>query len=195
MAINNSKITTTGKLGTYHMVGLDSYEPQRTNNFELQVVLNEALQNKLKQVGITDYQEYLSLSVDSMAAPSVSNGELTIDRGNNTIKYAGRPTFDSRSITFNDYIGLDTEKMLEVWRSLVYNKETQEIGYASEYKQQAYLIELTTKGTVRNSWLMKGCWPSSFAPGDFDNKSNNVRQITMTLTYDWCTLITNNALR
>ena len=26
------------KLGTYHMVGKDAFEPQRTNNFELQIV-------------------------------------------------------------------------------------------------------------------------------------------------------------
>lgn len=186
-----SNIKTTGMLGTYHMAGNDVYEPQRTNNFEVQLVINEYLERRLKEMGVTDYSEKFTLSVSSTDSPQMSFSPLTVSRGNNTMKYASRPSFSDSSIVCTDFIGLDTEKVLETWMSLVYNKDTQEVGYASEYKQQAYLIEMTTKGDVRNSWLLKGCWPSSYQPGQLDNENNSLRQISLTLTYDWCVLLTD----
>ena len=35
-------------------------------------------------------------------------------------------------------------------------------------------------------WKRMGCWPSSVNLGDFNQEGGSVRQITMTLQFDWC---------
>lgn len=161
------------QLGVFHMAAQNNvYEPLRTNNFEFQITDLEHADN-------------IMFSVASYSAPNLNITPIEVQYGNNSIKYAGKPTFDNSNLTINDFVGIETEEALSNWMKLVYNYDTQEIGFASEYKKECYLIEYNTKGEFVRQWKLIGCWPSTLTLGDFNQDGNAVRQISMTITYDY----------
>lgn len=173
------------RLGTNHMVGNSLYEPQRTNNFEVQIV---GLTN-LKGMGntgniVSNAGDVITLSTASYSAPQINMSNIPIRYGNNTVKYAGVPEFPDSTIVLNDYIGLEVEKILAAWFALVYDPTTEKIGYASEYKKTGYLIEYDTKGATARQWQINGCWISTLNLGEFNQEGGSVRQLNATLIYD-----------
>lgn len=182
-------------LGAYHMSGLDMYEPQRTNNFELCVFgMMKVPQYANTSTGVMENGQtlpqnagsLLKLSVRDFDAPNLEAGVIEVPYGNNKAKYAGVPNFTGGSVTFNDFLGIDTERILMSWYNQVYNIKTQAVGRASVYKKNANLLEYDPSGVFCRAWAIKGCWISSLNLGSFSNENNNVRQISCNFQYDYC---------
>ena len=159
-------------LDAKHMANGYSFEPMRTNNFELQIT-GAGIRN-------TD----IMLSVASFTAPNIQQEAIQVHYGNSSVKFAGKPTFADTTITCNDFIGMDVEKALSDWQKQAYNYESGEVGYAHEYKKEAVLIEYDTKGNPKRQWRIIGCWISSLNLGQFSQEGNQVRQIECTFVYD-----------
>ena len=109
-----------GTNGTYHLADNPTlYEPQRSNNFEFVVT---GLDNLLREgeaeaatedaAFIKNAQEVIKFSVNKMSVPHFSQKSIEIQRGNNTIKAAGVPTFEDSTLEVNDYIGADGKSVL-----------------------------------------------------------------------------------
>lgn len=174
------------QLGTYHMAQSNDFEPQRNNNFEVQITGLSGLTTVDKGRAISSNAgNLITLSVASYSAPQINVSPINVSYGNNKIKFAGLPEFPDSSIVLNDYIGIGVEKILSAWQKLVYDPKTQKVGLASEYKKDAYLIEYAPDGTQARQWRLVGCWPSQLQLGDFNQEGNTVRQVTITLTYDY----------
>jgi len=175
-------------MGAYHIALDKSYEPQRNNNFELQITGLSA-GNVLKSVDnedtIAQPMQNLMISVASFTAPSVSLQIIPVAYGNNKVKFAGTPEFQDSSITFNDFIGINVCKLLSAWFAQAYNVKTQKIGLKSNYAKQGYLIEYAPDGTMARQWELANCWLSSLAIGDFSQEGNSMRTVSATLTYDY----------
>jgi hypothetical protein len=157
--------------GTAHMVSNSGFEPQRNNNFEVQIIGLEGAKK-------------IMLAVASYSAPQININPITINYANNSIKYAGKPEFPDSTIVLNDYIGLDVEKALSDWQKQVYDPETERIGLAVNYKKTAYLIEYSPDGLSYRQWKLYGCWPSQLQLGEFSQDGNATRQVTLNITYD-----------
>lgn len=175
------------KMGTRHMVSNSKvFEPQRSNNFEVQFVETNAESSLATGVTESLNLNNITLCVATYSAPQINISPITVSYQNNSIKFAGKPEFPESSITINDYIGLDIENTLMNWYKKVYNPGTEQIGYAVNYKKDAYLHELAPNGSVDRMWHLYGVWPSSINLGEFSQENSAVRQITMTLQYDYC---------
>lgn len=176
-------------LGAYHIAdNRTDFEPQRTNNFEVQITGLDGLRTVENEKGImneADASRYITLSVATYAAPQINISTIPVSYGNNKIKFAGSPEFPDSNVVLNDYIGIDVEQILTAWQKLVYDPMNETIGLAKDYKKEAYLIEYTPDGTSYREWKLVGCWPSALQFGDFNQEGGNIRQITMTLTYDY----------
>lgn len=177
------------QIGAYHMIGDDSYEPQRNNNFEIHIYeLNNLVyvdgSNNNNPINQTNAQECLTLSAVSVGALNQEVSIIEVPYGNTKVKYAGLPSVGNSDIVYNDYIGKDTERIINAWHGLVFNPETEKIGRASEYKKPAILIETAPDGSSSRVWQLRGCFPSTVNYGDYDYNGGAVRQIRMTLTYD-----------
>lgn len=173
------------KLGAYHMIGDDDYEPQRNNNFEIHIYGLDNLETvQGNDVNQADAQSCLTLSAVSVGSINTNVGVIEIPYGNTKVKYAGLPTIDNSDIVYNDYIGKSTERIIAAWHALVFNPKTEKIGRASQYKKPALLIETAPDGANVRVWELKGCWPSNVSYGAYDYNGGSTRQITMTLTYD-----------
>lgn len=177
---------TLDKLGAYHMIGQDDYEPQRNNNFEVHIYgLNNLRTVDTKMNVPQDIAEQsLTLSAVSVGQINTNVGVLTVPYGNTKVKYAGLPEISDSDIVYNDYIGKSTERVIAAWHSLVFDPKTEKIGLASSYKKRALLIETAPDGTRARAWELQGCWPSNVQYGAYDYNGGATRQITMTLTYD-----------
>lgn len=181
--------------GAYHMTKDPStFEPQRNNNFEVVITFNEKIKSKgilvskagqtTENIKIDDAVKYIRLATATFGAPQANLDVLKVHYQNNLAKYAGKPEFSESSITFNDFIGADIERILDAWFNLAYNLEKETIGSADEYKQTATLYEYSPNGDTVRSWVLEGVWLSSFNLGEFDQEGGSVRRVTGTLQYD-----------
>lgn len=170
------------------------WEPQRTNNFEVQIFLDDILRDSTDKVVRQllansgqgkSYTTDIMLSVASFDAPGMSISPIEVPYGNNIAKFAGRPTMDASNITFNDFIGLDVERLLAAWFSKIYNPNTEIVGQAKDYKTTAYLVEYSPDGTQYRSWNLHGVWLGEYKLGSFAQDNNSVRQISGQLMYDY----------
>lgn len=176
---------TPSYMGAHHMVGNDVFEPQRTNNFEIQFPNLGKLTSAQGGMEFENPGESITLSVKSVGELSQNIDNIPVHYGNNAIKFAGKPSLNDISITINDFIGMDTERILEAWSSLVYNKYTQKVGRASIYKTDAYLLEYAPDGTNVKAWKLEGCWPGTISYGGYSQDGGSIREITLTLNVDF----------
>lgn len=173
------------KLGAYHMIDRNEWEPQRTNNFEIIFPNLGQLYTIDQEIALpSNADELLTLSVKSVSYPSTNIDKLTVSYGNNSINFAGRPEYSDVTIIVNDFIGIQTERILMGWSKKVYDPKRETIGWASQYKRDGYLIEYSPDGTVARRTQLRGCFPGNVEPGDFSNDDNSLREISVTFYVD-----------
>lgn len=160
-------------LGASHLIS-PKYEVQRTNNFEIQIT------------GVSD-QETLKLAVVSGFLPNESNEVISLNYGNTQVTVAGaaRPN-NSGSLVVRDLIGseVDIEGMIDAWRASVYDKETDAIHFAADYKKTAKVTQSAPDGTLLRVWDLTGVWPSAVDYGQISYDSPGAKTISITLQYD-----------
>lgn len=173
-------------IGTYHLADNPNlYEVQRTNNYEF--IIDPSINGIEKADGegsIANAQELIRLGVTSASIPHFTQQPIEVKRGNSTLKYAGVPTFDSGTITCNDYIGAEVKEVLMAWQNLSYNVTTEKVGLAADYKKDCILVEYSPDYQVMRTWKMYGCWISGLSEDNFDSETNNKKKITVTIQYD-----------
>ena len=180
----------TNNVGTYHLAANPAlYEPQRNNNIEFVVtdinnILRAGVNGTEANARIQNAQEILRMSVVKAPIPHFSQGTIEIRRGNNRIYAAGVPEFKAGQLVVNDFIGADTKAILMAWQNLSYNQANETVGSMSEYKKKCYLIEYTPDYKKVRQWVLYGCWISDITEDDYDNESNNKKQVQATITYD-----------
>jgi hypothetical protein len=172
------------------------YEPQRSNNFEFVVtdidnIVRAGMKESDAGAKIANAQEVLRLSVSEAAVPHFSQGDIEIRRGNNSMHFAGTPTFDSGSFNFTDYIGADTISILMAWQNLSYDVNTEKVGLVTDYKKDAYLIEYTPDWQKVRQYILKGCWIKGISEPSLNFDSNEKRTISATILYDYAKLDTS----
>ena len=181
-------------MGTYYIANNpERYEPQRSNNFEFVVDFsNTDLYLPGTNTPLNDSQKILRVSVTSAPVPHFSQTPITIDRGNNQAKFAGKPTFGNGPLVVNDYIGDSAKEILVAWQALSYNVMTEKVGLASDYKKKATLIEYTPDLQVVRSWNMYGCWISGISEDAYNSDQNSKKQTTATIEYDYAMIDTSS---
>lgn len=187
-------------IGTYHLAdNTNLYEIQRTNNFEFIVTDIDGIR-KAGMIGgerngtIGNAQEIIRMSVVTSSIPHFSQQPIEVKRGNSTMKFAGVPQFKSGTIKVNDFIGAATKEVLMAWQNLSYNVVTEKVGLASDYKKDCYLVEYTPDYQKVRQWKMHGCWISELSEDDYNNESNDKKQITCTFEYDRAELDTSDVV-
>lgn len=172
---------------------LASYEAARTGFFSLIVddidnIVKASYSGDTRDAADSDKiaraQETLKLNVVKAPVPHFSLEVLKYKRGNDTVNFAGVPTFESGNIVVDDVVGLDTKSILMAWQALAYNVYTRKGGRMKDYKKNCTLIEYTQDFEQVRSWTLYGCWISSISEGEFDKESDGKRQITAKIEYD-----------
>ena len=185
--INDKSATSNG---TYVLADNPNlYEIQRSNNFEFIVtdidnILRAGAMSSDTNARLENAQEVLRISVVSAPIPHFTQNVITISRGNNDIKAAGKATFGAGTLVVNDYIGADTKAVLMAWQNLSYNVQTEKVGLMSDYKKDAYLIEYTPDYQQVRKWRLHGCWISSLSETEYNQENAEKHTISATIEYD-----------
>lgn len=124
-------------LGPMHLSNSKAYEVQRTNHFEVE---------------FDGLGQDFTLSVESCPFPVVGNEVLELSYGNSKVKVAGQATFEDIEIVVKDAIGADIEMSLWNWRKLVYDPETDKVGWAADYKRNGRVYQYAPDGTHIRTW-------------------------------------------
>lgn len=173
--------------GTWNLANNpQQYEIQRTNNFEfyiegLSTSLPTIVQNTTAQKNAEDV---IRISCSKGFVPHFTQNVIEVKRGNNTMKFAGTPTWQAGQIELNDYIGLGTKEVLMAWQRLSYDYSTEKVGLASDYKKDGYLLEYTPDYQLVRTWKLCGCWISGLSEGEFNHESAEKHTIQCTIEYD-----------
>lgn len=186
--------------GAYHISNNTvEYNPQRKNNFTLIVNgLNNlprvgSVDSSLGDLGVNDYiedgQNQLILALKSSDTPQVTQNPIPINRGNSTIKFAGKPSFNDINIEAYDFIGSNVKDTLLAWQNLSYNTKYDYVGNAWSYKKDCQLLQLDPVGNLIRYWEIKGAWLQSVTPGNFSVDDGDIAQtVSATISYDWAEL-------
>ena len=134
--------------------------------------------------GLGGAEALITLSLSNFALPKVTNTPIEVGYLNETRKFAGRPVFDDISVVCKDYVNVPVARVLQKWRSLVYNPATGQIGMAASYKKSAIVKLYGPNGQFDREYTLFGCWPSGLDLGEADMNGDDVVQITMTMAYD-----------
>lgn len=172
---------------------LQNYEAARSGFFTLIV---DGLDNILKStyVGneadaqdtdrIANAQEILKLNVTASSVPQFTINVQRYERGNEIVKFAGKPQWNNTSITVDDVVGLNTKEILLSWKALAYNTHTRKGGRMSNYKKTCTLVEYTQDYEPIRSWTLYGCFVSAVNDSEFNKASDDKRSLTATIEYD-----------
>ena len=172
------------------------YDIQRSNNFDFIVMFTPGELRLRAGALATDAgaylqtadgiepQELLRIAVDGAFVPHYTQNAIAVKRGNDTIKYAGAMEFASGSLPIRDYIGADAKAVLEAWQNMSGNPRTGNVGHASDYKHDAYIIEYTPDYQQVRKYILKGCWISGLSEDPFAQNNSDSRLITATIEYD-----------
>lgn len=184
----------SNSLSAQHIsTNLANYEAARTGFFSLIVddidnIVSAAFSGDRAAATDNDKiaraQETLKLNVIKAPVPHFTLQPLEYKRGNDTVKFAGVPEFQTGSITVDDVVGLDTKSILMAWQALAYNVYTRKGGRMKDYKKNATLIEYTQDFEQVRSWTLYGCWISGISEVEFDKENDGKRQITADIQYD-----------
>ena len=195
--VNSTTHQTSAQMpnpGTYYLANNPSiYEIQRTNNFVFYTSgLADIIDIPSNTSAQTNADSILELSVSKSSVPHFKQQAIQIKRGNNTMKFAGVPEFESGSITVNDYIGSGVKDILMAWQARSYDVNTEKVGLAKDYKIDAYLLEYTPDYQLVRTWKLVGCWISGITEGEYNHESNDKHTIDVTIEYDKAYMETNN---
>ena len=172
---------------------LANYEAARTGFFSLIVddldnVVKSTFAGERSAAGGTDKiakaQEVLKLNVITADVPHFELETLQYRRGNDVVKFAGVPTYNSGSVKVDDVVGVDTKSILMAWQALGYNVHTRKGGRMVDYKKNCTLVEYTQDYEQVRSWTLYGCWIKGLSEDSFDRENDGKRQITATIEYD-----------
>lgn len=169
-------IANNMKLTAVHF-NTKEFQLQRKNHFDIQFDSNYA--------GQTFIDKNLKFMLVSFPLPKESTEPTDISYFNQTIKVAGKTTFETSTIVLRDAVYYDTELQFLNWRKRVYNPETGKMGLAADYKLKATVREYTPNGDEYRSWRLEGCWPSGIDYGEMTYEDGGEKQLSVTLCYDY----------
>lgn len=140
---------------------------------------------------IKEAAEGLKLNVTKAPVPHFSVGTEEYRRGNDVVKFATVPTWDSGSIEVDDVVGIRTKDILMSWQYLAYNPNTRLGGRMRDYKKTCTLMEYTQDYELIRTWTLEGCFITKLSESDFDRENDGKRKITVEISYDRATIENN----
>lgn len=185
--ITNQTEIENNYLGTTYILNHKAdFEPGRTSDFILKIKFERDLYDMEGKLvcSAKEATENLALSLRNYTGPQMTIDTLSIRTGNGTVNYAGTPSVANSSISFTDYIGMQTEQILLAWYSMAHNIMNDKIGFKEYYAQDGILYKWAPNGTRQISWWLMGCWINEYNQGTFDRQNPDLRQFSTTIVYD-----------
>ena len=150
-------------------------EPIRGNNFE---------------VHIAELHGEVHLMAQTFTLPAFSMAQSEVNHFNEKSKIAGGPVeFNNATLEILDTVDPDTGKAIWDWWKKVFDEETGEVGYASDYKKEGTVFQFDSKGNKQREWKLTGIWPTSVDFGSADYTDHEPKRISIELSVDRISMV------
>ena len=126
--------------------------------------------------------------VKASAKPTLQQNEVTLDMINVQRYVKGKSVWNTIDITLYDPIVPSAAQSVIEWVRLHHESATGRDGYASFYKKDIYLHQLSPLGEVIEEWILHGAYITDTNFGSLDWSTEDVVTIEMTLRFDWAFL-------
>lgn len=153
------------------------FQLQRKNHFQIQFLPS-------RYDSTLEIDSELRFMVKNFPLPKETTETNDINYFNQTIKVAGKTTFENFTMVLRDSIGFDVEQKFLNWRNRVYDPRTGRMGLAAMYKLDAIVYEFTPNRDYYRAWKCEGCFPSGVDYGDMDYDDGGEKQVSVTLSVD-----------
>lgn len=120
----------------------------------------------------------------SAARPTVNFEEVAIHWINGIRYLAGKPAFETMTITLHDPIAPSATQQVMEWIRLCHEHVSQRGGYADFYKRDLQLKMLDPMGAVVEHWDVKGAWVQNANWGELAYDDQEVATVTCVIRYD-----------
>ena len=156
------------------MLGVDSYVPLTTNNFEIRIY-------NMDGSSPAEFSELLTLSTDEIGSITEEQDIITVHYGNGVIKFPSKVSFGDVDWTLNCYCEPNVLESLRAWRKQVYDPETERMGLPSEYMRQVYFIRYDGQGRPRDAIRCPGTWIGALDNGEMSQAGGDLVKIRVPL--------------
>lgn len=145
-----------------------SWEPKRTHQFIMEVD------------GIPAYL------IKTTSKPTIENGEIPLQHINIERYVKGRSKWSSINMTLYDPIMPSGARAVMDWVRLHHESATGRDGYASQYKKEIRLRQLSPLGEIIEEWILKGAYiTSANFGGTLDWSDEGPVMIELGIRFDW----------
>lgn len=151
--------------------------PYMGNTSRMDPIRNWLYRLEFATTFLTD--EILNVNASDVTHPTFNFTSVIISHLNQDVKFAGRPVLGPMTVTFISAYNSDAITEIEKWMNKIYDPETEELGFAEDYKADCSLIILKPDLSTHRTYLLKGCYPEN--PGDgawaWANTANETRSV------------------
>ncbi len=158
------------QMGTNHMLGLDTYVPLTTNNFEVRVY-------NMDGSSPTEFSDLLTLSTDEVGDIQEQQDSIVVHYGNGLIKFPSKVTFADVDWTLNCYCEPNVLDALREWRRQVYDPDTELMGLPSQYMRQVFFLRYDGQGNIRDGIRCPGTWIGALDNGAYNQTGGEVVKV------------------
>jgi hypothetical protein len=170
MAVNTSAAHLAPQTG--------GFEPQRSFNWLFKILIPNSVSN-------AGGDPYLILSCEKVTFPRYGTKVITMRFLNENRKVSGAADVQALSVTYRDFVDVNTYKIINSWMNKVHSIANGSIGLASRYKTTGHLTLLTPEGVSRGEINCEGVWPNEFSASDLDYESDTgLIKVNLTLQVD-----------
>ena len=143
---------------------------------------------KMKNRFIMEIDGIQSYLIKAANRPSIQFEKVTLDHINVKRQLKGKGEWQDIEITLFDPIVPSGAQQVMEWVRLSHESLTGRDGYADFYKKDVDIYMLGPVGDKIENWKIKGAFIQSANFGDVAWDSNDVSDITLTLSYDYAIL-------
>lgn len=130
-----------------------------------------------------------SFLIKSVARPTVTLGQETINYINSYRKIGGKVTFGDLTITLHDPIAPSGAQQVMEWVRTHYESVSGRAGYVDFYKRDIQIKMLDPVGTVIELWDIKGAFLTSAGFGQLSYTGGETpMEISLGIAFDNCVL-------
>ena len=127
--------------------------------------------------------------IKTAARPSIEFEEITLEQLNLKRYVKGKATWANIEISLYDPIIPSAAQSVIEWIKLSHQPTTGRDGYAVNYKKECTIQVLGPIGDLIEEWTLHGAWIKSANFNTLDFTSNEAVDITVSLRYDYATLL------
>jgi hypothetical protein len=143
---------------------------------------------KRQNLYIMEIEGIPSYLIKAANRPSLSFNVTTLDHINVKRKLKGKGEWQDITITLHDPIVPSGAQAVMEWIRLSHESITGRDGYADFYKKDIDIYMLGPVGDKIEQWKIKGAFINSANFGSLDWATDDVAQIELTLSMDYCIL-------